>query len=133
MDYLVYVAHDAENLQFYLWLTDYTKRFEALPQMAKDLSPEWGSDDTAMPCIPPKAVVKPLPIPINKETFYFTDEEPNTPATPSIPFAYHQNSSKEALTRASSYQTLHQSAGDNSSLHSIYCMLDYTSYYSRTV
>lgn len=132
MDYLVYVAHDAENLQFYLWLADYTKRFEALPQMAKDLSPEWRNDETAMPCIPPKALVKPLPTPINKESFYFSDEEPNTPVTPSIPFAYHQNSSKEALTRAASYQTL-QSTGDSSSQHSIYCMLAYIFYYSSTV
>lgn len=41
MDYLVYVAHDAENLQFYLWLEDYKKRFDALSEREKALSPEW--------------------------------------------------------------------------------------------
>ncbi|KAL1623004.1 hypothetical protein SLS56_008481 [Neofusicoccum ribis] len=41
MDYLVYVTHDAENLQFYLWLQDYTQRFNALKPERKALAPEW--------------------------------------------------------------------------------------------
>lgn len=41
MDYLVYVSHDAENLQFWLWLQDYTKRFYAAPSNEQDLSPPW--------------------------------------------------------------------------------------------
>jgi hypothetical protein len=41
MDYLVYVAHDAETLQFYLWLQDYTKRYNALRKEEQALSPEW--------------------------------------------------------------------------------------------
>ena len=41
LDYLVYITHDAENLQFYLWLRDYTKRFNALPKSERALSPEW--------------------------------------------------------------------------------------------
>lgn len=46
MDYLMYVAHDAENLQFFLWYRDYCARFEALDQYEKNLSPEWkGSTD----------------------------------------------------------------------------------------
>ena len=28
MNYMVYVSHDAENLQFYLWLADYYQRFQ---------------------------------------------------------------------------------------------------------
>lgn len=47
MDYLVYVTHDAENLQFYLWLQDYTERFDALKPDRKTLSPEW--KDTEQP------------------------------------------------------------------------------------
>jgi hypothetical protein len=39
MDYLVYIAHDAENLQFYLWYRDYEKRFNRLKQNEKALSP----------------------------------------------------------------------------------------------
>jgi hypothetical protein len=41
MDYLVYIAHDAETLQFYLWLQDYTKRYNALRKEEQALSPEW--------------------------------------------------------------------------------------------
>ena len=39
MDYLVYIAHDAENLQFYLWYRDYVKRFNRLRENEKALSP----------------------------------------------------------------------------------------------
>lgn len=41
MDYSIYIAHDAENLQFYIWLQDYTKRFNALPEEHRKMSPEW--------------------------------------------------------------------------------------------
>jgi len=41
MDFLKYVEHSAENLQFYLWFKDYSKRFEALPETERNLSPEW--------------------------------------------------------------------------------------------
>ena len=47
LDYLVYVTHDAENLQFYLWLRDYTKRFFALPKADQALSPEWTAQEAA--------------------------------------------------------------------------------------
>lgn len=39
MQYLLYVEHAAENLQFYLWLRDYTERFNALTENEKALSP----------------------------------------------------------------------------------------------
>lgn len=41
MDYLIYIAHDAETLQFYLWLKDYKKRYAALRREDQALSPEW--------------------------------------------------------------------------------------------
>lgn len=41
MDYLIYVAKDAENLQFFLWYRDYCTRFMALDESARRLSPEW--------------------------------------------------------------------------------------------
>lgn len=47
MDYLVYVSHDAENLQFYLWLQDYTKRFYAAPRPEQVLSPPWFDAEAA--------------------------------------------------------------------------------------
>ena len=45
MDYMVYVTHDAENLQFYLWLVDYHQRFVNAPKTETDLSPRWNVDD----------------------------------------------------------------------------------------
>ncbi|MCJ1228434.1 hypothetical protein MMC12_005095 [Toensbergia leucococca] len=45
MDYLVYVSHDAENLQFWLWIQDYIERFDAAPKSEQVLSPQWEQDD----------------------------------------------------------------------------------------
>ena len=45
MSYLFYVSHNAENLQFYLWLQSYTKRFYQAPRKDQDLSPPWSGDD----------------------------------------------------------------------------------------
>ena len=47
MGYLVYVSHDAENLQFFLWLQNYKQRFQAAPRSEQALSPPW--DDDALP------------------------------------------------------------------------------------
>jgi hypothetical protein len=41
MNYLKYIEHDAENLQFYLWYRGYCQRFESLPAGEQALSPEW--------------------------------------------------------------------------------------------
>ncbi|KAF2839878.1 hypothetical protein M501DRAFT_932495 [Patellaria atrata CBS 101060] len=41
MNYLKYIELSAENLQFYLWHRDYTKRFAALPENEQVLSKEW--------------------------------------------------------------------------------------------
>ena len=41
MNYLIYIEHAAENLQFFLWYRDYVKRFNALPASEKALAPVW--------------------------------------------------------------------------------------------
>jgi len=41
MNYLIYIEHSAENLQFFLWYRDYVKRFEAASAADKALAPEW--------------------------------------------------------------------------------------------
>jgi hypothetical protein len=41
MNYLKYIEHAAENLQFYLWLRQYTEKFNALPDSERALAPEW--------------------------------------------------------------------------------------------
>lgn len=45
MNYLKYIEHDAENLQFYLWAKSYIAKFDALPASEKALSPEWTDAD----------------------------------------------------------------------------------------
>jgi len=41
MNYLIYVEHSAENLQFFLWYRDYVKRFNEAPVSETALAPEW--------------------------------------------------------------------------------------------
>lgn len=41
MNYLIYVEHSAENLQFFLWHRDYTARFQRAPESQRALAPEW--------------------------------------------------------------------------------------------
>jgi hypothetical protein len=41
MNFLKYIELSAENLQFFLWFRDYSKRFEELPASERALSPEW--------------------------------------------------------------------------------------------
>lgn len=41
MNYLKYIEHSAENLQFFLWLRAYAQKFNALPEAERGLSPEW--------------------------------------------------------------------------------------------
>lgn len=41
MDFLVYVEHNAENLQFYLWYRDYIERWAQLPDRDQALAPVW--------------------------------------------------------------------------------------------
>lgn len=41
MEFLKYIEHSAENLQFYLWYKDYEQRFNNLPESERVLSAEW--------------------------------------------------------------------------------------------
>lgn len=49
MGYLLYVSHDAENLQFFLWLQDYTKRFHDISVSDRALSPPWPQEVVPQP------------------------------------------------------------------------------------
>jgi hypothetical protein len=44
MNFLKYIEMSAENLQFYLWFRDYSKRFGELPASEKALAPEWSGE-----------------------------------------------------------------------------------------
>ncbi|KAJ2973187.1 hypothetical protein NUW58_g9000 [Xylaria curta] len=41
MNYLIYIEHSAENLQFFLWYHDYIRRFYEAPISEIALAPEW--------------------------------------------------------------------------------------------
>ncbi|KAL8926273.1 MAG: hypothetical protein Q9172_001867 [Xanthocarpia lactea] len=41
MNYLIYIEHAAENLQFFLWYRDYVRRFDLLSENERKLAPEW--------------------------------------------------------------------------------------------
>lgn len=41
MNYLIYVEHAAENLQFFLWHQDFSSRFAAAAASETALAPEW--------------------------------------------------------------------------------------------
>ena len=45
MNYLIYIEHAAENLQFFLWYRDYVSRFSALSNNEKALAPEWSQKE----------------------------------------------------------------------------------------
>lgn len=49
MDYLIYIEHNAENLQFYLWYIDYERRWNELPAKEQALSPKWQPDPVEVP------------------------------------------------------------------------------------
>jgi hypothetical protein len=45
MDYLLYIEHAAEHLQFFMWFRGYLQRFDSLPASEKALAPEWTHQD----------------------------------------------------------------------------------------
>ena len=49
MDYLCYVEHQAEPLQFFLWYCDYIQRWSQLLPRQKASSPRWEPDKAAEP------------------------------------------------------------------------------------
>jgi len=49
MDYLVYVEHNAEFLQFFLWYYDYIQRWSGLLPRQKALSPVWDPEKAHEP------------------------------------------------------------------------------------
>lgn len=49
MDYLVYVEHSAESLQFFLWYYDYVQRWSGLLPRQKALSPVWDPEKAHEP------------------------------------------------------------------------------------
>ncbi|TGJ78430.1 hypothetical protein E0Z10_g10327 [Xylaria hypoxylon] len=78
MNYLIYIEHAAENLQFHLWYRDYVKRFDAAPASEIALSPEWTQtmEEDTIAKIQKDAADKAKKVsPIAREIFRGTDFE----------------------------------------------------------
>lgn len=85
MDYLVYVSHDAENLQFWIWLQRYTAKFYALPPSEQALSPPYSAPEAVQPTgnevnQPPRTTEKPRFGVSEYEVNFDQQEPPMTPA-----------------------------------------------------
>ena len=77
MNYLIYVEHSAENLQFYLWYKDYANRFRDASTADIALSPEWteAMEDDAVAKIRREHTEKIRPSPEAAAIFRGTDFE----------------------------------------------------------
>ncbi|KAI4188906.1 MAG: hypothetical protein L6R41_001840 [Letrouitia leprolyta] len=90
MDYLVYVSHDAENLQFWLWLQAYTKKFYATSPSEQALSPPWSIVDGLQPTgndpnQPPRTADKSKYAVKEYEINFDQQESPMSPTGPMSP------------------------------------------------
>jgi len=104
MNYLTYIEHAAENLQFYLWYRDYAKRFAEAKTSDIGLAPVWtqSQHDAALQtaqitATTQKRVIKPEAA----EIFQGTDFEkvPKVNATESTdPFVTPPRTAAEALS-----------------------------------
>jgi hypothetical protein len=117
MNYLVYIEHSAENLQFYLWYRDYAKRFAEAETSDIGLAPVWtqSQHDAALQSAQiaaktQKRVIKPE----TAEIFQGTDFEkvPKGTATESAdPFVTPPRTPAEALSPNASAHPLDSSHG----------------------
>lgn len=88
MNYLIYVEHAAENLQFYLWYKGYEKRFGEANTRDITLSPEWtqAMEDEAMGKVRREQAEKMRKEPAAAVIFKGTDFEKNAESKRSNPF-----------------------------------------------
>lgn len=77
MNYLIYIEHSAENLQFFLWFRDYQQRFEDAQTRDISLAPEWtqAMEDDAVAKVRKLNAEKLRPDPKAAEIFKGTDFE----------------------------------------------------------
>lgn len=97
MDYLVYVERNAENLQFYLWLKDYTARFNALKQEEQALSPAWSAEEPPGP--------EGLPIRGSKQTSVYEREVDFDGARPGTRNGDKKHAANVSVSDAASFLT----------------------------
>ena len=79
MNYLIYIEHAAENLQFFLWYRDYTKRFSELPPSECALAPVWTTEQAEADAQAPSAPKQPVSVE-TAAVFKGTDFAPAVPS-----------------------------------------------------
>ena len=99
MNYLIYVEHSAENLQFYLWYKDYVKRFHDANTDDISLAPEWtqSMEDEVITRIRKEQSEKVRPSPATDSMFTGTGFEKaavEIPQSPTNPFNAASRSSQ---------------------------------------
>lgn len=84
MNYLIYVEHSAENLQFYLWYKDYVKRFHEANSPDISFAPAWTQtmEDEAVAKIRKEHATKTCSPPGAASIFRGTDFEKKVPEMP---------------------------------------------------
>ena len=68
MNYLIYIEYSAENLQFFLWYRDYSKKFAVLPSNEQALAPEWSMEQAEAEALASQANPTAGPKIMSKET-----------------------------------------------------------------
>ncbi|KAL8716167.1 MAG: hypothetical protein Q9220_000072 [cf. Caloplaca sp. 1 TL-2023] len=67
MNYLIYIEHAAENLQFFLWYKDYIRRFDLLSDNERKLAPVWTAEQAEAQALAMKDSPAPMKT-ISKDT-----------------------------------------------------------------
>jgi hypothetical protein len=116
MNYLLMVEHSAENLQFFMWYRDYTKRFAEAKASDTDLAPEWteAMEIAAVAKIKKDAFEKARPSPqgpageMFKGTYFDRHDAPTTEISNPLgspPPTASERTAQYAVSNATSYRT----------------------------
>ncbi|KJZ79314.1 hypothetical protein HIM_01465 [Hirsutella minnesotensis 3608] len=111
MNYLLYVEHCAENLQFYLWYKDYAKRFEEADTTDTALAPVWTKEmeEDIITKIRKEQVEKQRPEPEAAEIFKGTGfEKATTERNGSNPFSTPPHTAQSGTEERGSVNTTHR-------------------------
>ena len=85
MNYLLYIEHSAENLQFFLWFRDYSQRFRDAKTSDIALAPEWtqAQQDAALLPVQVQTTAQKRNLPSANATEIFKDTDFEKPTKPS--------------------------------------------------
>ncbi|PTB45292.1 uncharacterized protein TrAFT101_000751 [Trichoderma asperellum] len=124
MNYLIYVEHAAENLQFYLWYRNYEKRFGEANTSDINLSPQWtqAMEDEAMAKVRREQAEKMKKEPaVAVAIFKGTDFEKNAETNRSNPFNTPPRSANGVSDNDSAWDGVTINNASNNMLSASHC------------